>query len=168
MTSPSQSEERWPKWYPFLCRRESPRAWSQSNGWSRRRNLLTEIALIRIIMVPMPPLTTPDRPLKPAYWRLLLMLACGLVFSFALHAKVAVYGHSQPQASTASRLWVSGAKFESPTTAPSPVLFWLAAILICLLGWLNSHRLVVAPVAPTCEQRRRQYLHRCLRPPPSR
>ena len=116
----------------------------------------------------MPPLTSPDRKLNPVVWHMLLVLACVLVFSFALHAKLAVYGQAQLHPSTSSKLWLSGAKFEPAATMPTPALLWLAAFVTCWFGWHNGTRWVTAPVAVAREQSRRQYLHRFLRPPPAR
>jgi hypothetical protein len=96
---------------------------------------------------------------------MLLVVACVLVFSFALHAKVAVYQHSQPQASTASKMWTSGAKFEAPAlTANLPVL-WLLAVVAAMHLSKASWNLSLAPTKAR-EIRRQQYLHRFLRPPP--
>ena len=117
----------------------------------------------------MPPLTAPDRPLNPVFWRILLLLACVLVFSFALHAKVAVYDHgSQPQPSTSSKLWLTGLKSEASSTTSFASLLWLAAFLICLISWQFEQRYHAVCETVVCELRRQQYLHRFLRPPPLR
>ena len=117
----------------------------------------------------MPPLTSPDRPLNPVFWRILLLVACVLVFSFALHAKVAVYDHgSQPQPSTSSKLWLSGLKTELPSTTSLTSLLWLAVFLVCLISWQFEPRYHAVCGTPARELRRRQYLQRFLRPPPLR
>jgi hypothetical protein len=113
----------------------------------------------------MPPLTSPDRALSPACWRLLLVVACVLVFGFALHAKVAVYGHTaQPHASTASKLWVDGKKVDFDLPRVSSVLFYLAALLL-VFSQQFEHRPYVHNAIPASALNR-QYLHRFLRPPP--
>jgi hypothetical protein len=117
----------------------------------------------------MPPLTSPDRPLNPVFWRILLLLACVLVFSFALHAKVAVYDHgSQPQPSTSSKLWLTGLKIELPTTASLFSLFWLAAFLTSAIYCQMEPRYHAVCETVARESRRQRYLHRFLRPPPLR
>ena len=117
----------------------------------------------------MPPLTPPDRPLNPVFWRILLLLACVLVFSFALHAKVAVYDHgSQPQPSTSSKLWLTGLKTEVPSATSLFTLFWLATFLTCLIFWQFEERYHAVCGSEARELRRQQYLHRFLRPPPLR
>lgn len=117
----------------------------------------------------MPPLTPPDKPLSPVFWRILLLLACVLVFSFALHAKVAIYDHgSQPQPSTSSKLWFTGLRSELPSTTSLASLFGLAAFLICLNAWQFEQRYYAICETVACELRRQQYLHRFLRPPPVR
>jgi hypothetical protein len=120
-------------------------------------------------MMDMPPLTSPDRPLNPVFWRILLLVACVLVFSFALHAKVAVYDHgSQPQPSTSSKLWLTGLKTELPSASSLLSLFWFAAFLICLISWQFEPRYHAVCGTLARELRRQQYLHRFLRPPPLR
>lgn len=117
----------------------------------------------------MPPFTPPKKPLNPVFWRLLLFVACVLVFSFALHAKVAVYEQAQPQPhpSTSSKLWDNGAKFTLPPMTSGLSLVWLAVSIASLLGWQNSQRFHRTPVL-ACKRRHHHYLHRFLRPPPSR
>jgi len=118
----------------------------------------------------MPPLTSPDRPLNPVFWRILLLLACVLVFSFALHAKVAVYEHgSQPQPSTSSKLLLTGLKIELPSASSLFFLFWVAACLICLISWQREQR-YHAVCGTAGRELCSQYLHlrRFLRPPPLR
>ena len=117
----------------------------------------------------MRPLTSPDRPLNPVFWRLLLLLACVLVFSFALHAKVAAYDHgSQPQTSTSSKLWLTGLGTELPFTTSLLSLFWLATFLTGLISWRFEERYHALCGTVARELRRQQYLHRFLRPPPQR
>ena len=117
----------------------------------------------------MPPLTSPDRPLNPVFWRMLLLLACVLVFSFALHAKMAVYDHgSQPQPSTSSKLWLTGLRTELPSATSLISLFWLATFLTSLISRRFEERYHALCGTVTRESRRRQYLHRFLRPPPLR
>ena len=129
---------------------------------------LTNSRLVRIIYMDMPPLTAPDRPLSPVLWRTLLLLACILVFSFALHAKLAVYGHVQPQPSTSSKLWQSSDwKVELPVAIPLASLFWIASLILSTLFCLRvSQRYHEVCEIAVPELRRQQFLHRFLRPPP--
>jgi len=114
----------------------------------------------------MPPLTPPDKPLHPVFWRSLLVMACVLVFSFALHAKVAVYGQIRPQASTASKLWVNDIRPAAPIVVVLPLLVWLAVFLSIMVRWSDKESYCTRPVLAQ-ERRRQQYLHRFLRPPPA-
>ena len=99
-----------------------------------------------------------------------ILVLCGLVFFFALHAKTACYG-STAQAkitpSTSAKLWVSGQKMEvRPVANGGLPLFGL--LLLCLFG-LESGRepgIQLALVTPTPSNLRLRYLHRFLRPPP--
>ena len=117
----------------------------------------------------MPPLTPPDRPLNPVFWRILLLLACVLVFGFALHAKVAAYDHgSQPQPSTSSKLWLTGLKIELPSATSLFFLFSFAAFLSCVISWQREQRYHAVCGTVARELRRQQYLNRFLRPPPLR
>jgi hypothetical protein len=110
-------------------------------------------------------LARPDKPLNSALWRFLLVAACVLVFSFAVHAKVAVYGQSQPQPSTSSKLWANGVKFETPVTNSTPSVLWIAIFLAYLMCESQSSRHYVSSVVVR-EQRLDHYLDRFLRPPP--
>src|SRR6516162_2733480 len=114
----------------------------------------------------MPPFTSPDRPLRPVCWRLLLVLACLLVFCFALHAKVAIYGHSvQPHASTASKLWLDGKKLDVQSPSLTFVLLCLTPILLAVRQQFELRRFVHHTTPPASALNWR-YLHRFLRPPP--
>ena len=127
--------------------------------------VLTKFGLSRIISRNMPPLTPPHRPMNAAFWRVLLLLACMLVFSFALHAKLAVYGHSQPQSSTSSKLWTSEAKIGAPSMDTGWLLLSLLLVTLYLQLTRNSHGYTAEPVVVR-ESRRRRHLSRFLRPPP--
>ncbi len=110
--------------------------------------------------------------MNPMCWRALLLAACVLVFAFALHAKVAVYGNAtQPRASTASKLWLSGGKLQEQTpVAPATAVFWLAAFLtyIYAIDRRPVHRYQAAREHVPPSRRSQLYLHHFLRPPPSR
>jgi Na+/proline symporter len=117
----------------------------------------------------MSPLTAPGRTLKPWMWRVMLLLACVLVFSFALHAKLGVYASgSRLDPSVASKLWTNDAKWQPSPVVPTGTLIWLAVFLSSLLCIHQVRRYVTAEAAIVCEQYRHQYLHRFLRPPPTR
>jgi hypothetical protein len=97
----------------------------------------------------------------------MLLMACILVFSFALHAKVGLYAAgARPDASTASKLWMDDAEWQVSPIAPIASMTWLAVFLFSLLTTLQVRRYVAAPAAIVHEQCNRQYLHRFLRPPP--
>ena len=130
--------------------------------------LITKPPLGRINYVDMPPLTAPDRPLHPLVWKVLLLLACVLVFCFALHAKMAVYGQSsQPQPTTSSKLWANAERFDAPVQIPSSTFLWLAIFLASMLYLRAEGRLERERVAVPRQQHSLTYLHRFLRPPPS-
>jgi hypothetical protein len=121
---------------------------------------------MRIHCVDMPPLTSPGKPLNPVLRRVLLLLAIVLVFSFALHAKLAMYGQSvQPHPSTSSKLWLSSSKLEMLTVPTLPLLVF-AAFLTAFLWRAPVWHYRFVRENPAAESRRRQYLHRRLRPPP--
>ena len=131
--------------------------------------MLTKRLLERIKFMDMPPLTPPNKPLNRLFWRLLLVSACVLVFSFALHAKVAVYGHTtQPTPSTASKLWLSTSRVDSPPLCFDLFPFWVVALLGCLFSWQASGRYHELREAAVPELRGQRYFRRFLRPPPPR
>jgi TRAP-type C4-dicarboxylate transport system permease small subunit len=116
----------------------------------------------------MPPLTAPDKPLSPLCWRFLLVVACVLVFAFALHAKVAVYHQSpQPQTATSAKLWLNGEKAGLPLPSGLPVL-WFAAMAVILLCRQGQSRYEAVSRTLVPAQASQHYLHRFLRPPPVR
>jgi hypothetical protein len=103
---------------------------------------------------------------------LLITLAAAVVFLFAFHAKIGVYGGGpgvNATASTSAKMWLSGQRAEVEPTAPSGT--WLICFAILFLHHLYLHRKfdvqavfrVPAPV-------RLGLLHwrQCLRPPPIR
>ena len=109
--------------------------------------------------------------MNPMCWRTLLLVACVLVFAFALHAKVAVYGNStQPRASTASKLWLSGEKLQEQTPAPITAVFWLAAFVTYIYEIERQPALRYQAAREHVPPSQRSQLdpHRFLRPPPSR
>ena len=96
--------------------------------------MLTKVGFARIICWEMPCLIAPDKFFGPACWRLLLLVACVLVFAFALHAKVSVYqqgGHIDT--STSSKLWLDGDRQVSQPISQSLTVLWLASLLIYFL-----------------------------------
>lgn len=117
----------------------------------------------------MPPLTSPDRHWSPASWRILLLMACVLVFAYALHAKVAVYHQSsQPQTSTSEKLWLNVEKMNPQPIAPGVVVLWFAAFVVCLFREHIASRHEDVYGVPALARARQYYLHRFLRPPPAR
>jgi len=115
----------------------------------------------------MPPLTSLAKPLNPATWRLLLVVACVLVFCFALHAKMAVYVHGKAQASTSSKMWPNETKSGPPSLTLAARLFWLAFLFPSILLSEALWRYHLSPVKVR-QLRLQRYVHRFLRPPPAR
>ena len=115
----------------------------------------------------MPPWTDPDKPLSPTWWRLLLVAACVLVFTFALNAKVAVYQQSpQPQTSTSAKLWLNGERTEMPPSFPGFLVLCFAALVCSLVSKGRETWQVVAYRTWVPAPASQHYLHRFLRPPP--
>jgi hypothetical protein len=102
----------------------------------------------------------------------LITLAAAVVFLFAFHAKIGVYGSGpgvKATASTSAKMWLNGQRAEVELTAPSgSLLIWFAILFIHYLylhrkGEIQTVFRVPAPV-------RLSLLHwrQCLRPPPIR
>src|SRR5271157_3355578 len=115
----------------------------------------------------MSPLTSPEKTLSPACWRLLLLAACMLVFAFALHAKVSVYRQgSHIDTSTSSKLWLDGDRHVSQPISRSLTVVW-TSLLICIYKQSEGRYDAVYRM-PAPLQLSRLYLYRFLRPPPLR
>lgn len=103
-------------------------------------------------------------------WHTPVLALCGLLFFFALHAKIAVYNGGIPAKvtpSTASKLWINGQKMQVPSVDSSPnALFWIA--LFCLFGLYLNRVGRVQSVALTASRTdlTLRYRRRFLRPPP--
>ena len=99
-----------------------------------------------------------------------MLALCGLVFFFALHAKLAVYNGGAPvkvTPSTASKLWTNGQKMQVRLDdSIANALFWMALLCFCGL-YLRSVGCVQSVVltAPFNDLTLR-YRRRFLRPPP--
>lgn len=105
--------------------------------------------------------------MHPVWWRVLLLAGCVLVFGFALHAKLAVYGHTpQPQASTSSKLWLGAGKLEPQQVEPVVSVFWLALFLLSSRLQPAEGRYHGVRLVPAVQQYRQYSPHRFLRPPP--
>ena len=116
----------------------------------------------------MSPLTSPEKTLGPAYWRLLLLGACMLVFAFALHAKVSVYQRGNHiDTSTSSKLWLDGQRQVLRPISQSLTAFF-SFFLIYFLYKRSKGRYDAVYRAPVPVQLSQLYLHRFLRPPPLR
>jgi hypothetical protein len=108
---------------------------------------------------------------KERLWQTPVLALCGLLFFFALHAKIAVYNGGAPAKvtpSTASKLWASGQKMQVPSVGSSSnALFWVA--LFCLFGlYLNRvGRVQNVLIAPHPIDLTLRYRRRLLRPPPT-
>src|SRR5271165_5124513 len=107
----------------------------------------------------MPPLTSPEKTLSPACWRLLLLAACVLVFAVALHAKVSVYQQgNRVDTSTSSKLWLGGGRQVSQPISHSVTAFWIF-LLIYLLYKQSEGRSDAVYRAPVAVQLSQLYLH---------
>jgi hypothetical protein len=99
--------------------------------------------------------------------RFLLVLSCVLVFSFAFHAKVAIYhypGHID--GSTASKMWPAGGQLESGVAGADLIVLWLCAFLFMLMTLPERRRLAFKRnpcLLPTRREFRRKTFQR---PPP--
>jgi hypothetical protein len=117
----------------------------------------------------MPPLTSPDKPLSPTCWRLLLLAACVLVFTFALHAKMGVYHQpTQPQTATSAKLWLNGEKMGILPLSLSIGALWFAALMVWLFFPRSEMQLAVVDRTLGVQRARQLFLQRFLRPPPVR
>jgi hypothetical protein len=99
--------------------------------------------------------------------RILLVLSCVLVFSFAFHAKVAIYhnpGH--PDGSTASKMWPAGGKLESGVLGPELMVVGLLAVLLLVLCAPAQQRLAAMRRSPILLPRDGFRSERFQRPPP--
>jgi len=99
--------------------------------------------------------------------RFLLVVSCVLVFTFAFHAKVAVYHHSgHPDTSTASKMWLTADRGQLPTQISefSVLLFllWFSLLVQCqAVRHQQEHRSRPVPSPLT-----QLNLRRFFRPPP--
>jgi hypothetical protein len=103
-------------------------------------------------------------------WRALLLALCGLVFFFALHAKIAVYNGGAPvkaTPSTASKLWVNGQKMQVRSDDSSPsALFVVTLLCLCGMFLQSVERVQSAVLTAPPNDRTLRYRRRFLRPPP--
>jgi hypothetical protein len=99
-----------------------------------------------------------------------MLALCGLVFFFALHAKIAVYNGGTPlkvTPSTASKLWVSGQKLQLPAVdSSSSAIFWMTVLCLWGLYLQRERRVQSAFLAPRPNSLTLRHLHPFLRPPP--
>ena len=110
-----------------------------------------------------------DKTSNSRTWRWLLLLACALVFLFALHAKVGVYDHARTPAvhtSTSARLWLNGEKLQQHSGVPVLPLLWFSILTLDPLSYRTPRAgfpvLVAIPINLGLQD-----LHRSLRPPPA-
>ena len=103
-------------------------------------------------------------------WRTPMLGLCGLVFFFALHAKIAVYNGGTPvkvTPSTASKLWLNGQKLQIPSVdSSSGALFWMRALCLWGLHLQQERRVQRALLTPPPSNLALRHLHPFLRPPP--
>jgi hypothetical protein len=102
-------------------------------------------------------------------WRTPLLALCGLVFFFALHAKIAVYNGGAPvkaTPSTASKLWINGQKMQVRSGDSSPSALFVVTLL-CLYGmFLQSVGVQSVLLTAPPNDLTLRYRRRFLRPPP--
>src|SRR5271167_1800319 len=102
--------------------------------------------------------------------RTLMLALCGLVFFFALHAKVAVYNGGTPvkvTPSTASKLWLNAQKLQVPSVdSSSSVLFWMTVLCLWGLHLQREGRIQRVLLTPPRSNLVLRHLHPFLRPPP--
>jgi hypothetical protein len=99
--------------------------------------------------------------------RILLVLSCVLVFSFAFHAKVAIYHHpGHLDNSTSSKMWPAGGKLESGLLGPELMVFCLFACLLFVLCPPAQQRLAAIRRSPILLPRDEFRSKRFQRPPP--
>jgi hypothetical protein len=103
-------------------------------------------------------------------WRAVPIAFCALVFFFALHAKTAVYDGGSPgkvTPSTASKMWSSGRKMQTPSVdASGGLLFWMGVICLFAPSFHREPRVHSAFGTPPASDLSVWYLHQFLRPPP--
>jgi hypothetical protein len=100
-----------------------------------------------------------------------MLVLCGLVFFFALHAKIAVYnGGAVPvkaTPSTASKLWLNGQKLQVPSVdSSSSAIFWMTVLCLWGLYLQREGRVQSAFLTPPPSNLVLCHLHPFLRPPP--
>jgi len=99
-----------------------------------------------------------------------MLALCGLVFFFALHAKIAVYNGGAPvklTPSTASKLWVNGQKLDLLTDdSSSSAVFWMAFFCLWGLYLQRERRVPQVFLTPRPSNLTLRHLHPFLRPPP--
>ena len=137
----------------------------------RSQNSLTFVGLLRMLVLG-PGLVTVDCQAvhNGRLWRTPMLALCGLVFFFALHAKIAVYNGGAPlkvTPSTASKLWVSGQKLQLPAVdSSSSAIFWMTVLCLWGLYLQRERRVQRAFLTPRPNNLTLRHLHPFLRPPP--
>jgi hypothetical protein len=95
---------------------------------------------------------------------------CGLVFFFALHAKIAMYDGGtavKVTPSTAAKLWLKGEKPEVPSVdSSSSALVWMTVLCMWAVYLQRERRVQSAFLTPRSSKLALCYLLPFLRPPP--
>jgi hypothetical protein len=103
---------------------------------------------------------------------LLIALAAAVVFLFAFHAKIGVYGSGpgvKATSSTSAKLWLDGQKKEvEPTAQAGTLLIWFAILFIHYLYVQRRFGVQTPFRAPVPVRLSLLHWRRCLRPPPVR
>jgi len=104
-------------------------------------------------------------------WRWpLLLLACALVFLFALHAKVGAYDQVRDLAvntSTSAKLWLDGEKIQQHSGVPPLAVLWFSVLILDRRSLYCTPSAGLPIFAATPRNLGLQDLHRTLRPPPA-
>ena len=103
-------------------------------------------------------------------WRTPIPALCGLVFFFALHAKIAVYNGGAPvkvTPSTATKLWLKAQKPEVLSLdSSSSALPWMTVPCVWNVYLQRERRVLSAFPPPRSNKLALCHLHPFLRPPP--
>lgn len=103
---------------------------------------------------------------------LLIAFAAAVVFLFAFHAKIGVYGNGhgvKATSSTSAKMWLNGQKADvEPTSQAGALLIWFAILFIHYLYLHRQFGVQTLFRAPAPVRRSLLHWRRGLRPPPIR
>jgi hypothetical protein len=110
-----------------------------------------------------------DKTSNNRIWRWLLLLACVLVFLFALHAKVGAYDYGRAltgSPSNSAKLWLNGEKIQQQSGAPGISLLWFSVLILSQLSLYRTPGAGLPFFVAIPRNLGLRDLHRTLRPPP--